>query len=799
MSYRTSAAKKTFTLKLLPLSIMVAMGVGLTTLPVAAFAQGAEQSPIVDKKQRFNIRAGSLDSVLNQFALAANINLSVDSRITVNLESPGLSGQFSIKSGLQKILNPVGLLAVQTSTNSFAIKSASTNDDLVLPTMNINASALDEHARGPVNGYVATRSASANKTDTLLIETPRSVTVVTSEQIEDRKALTVEDAVAYAAGVRVGNSGFDPRFDQITIRGYEVTTNADYRDGLRQPNTGWLSYFRTEPYGLERIEVVKGPDSVLFGQISPGGLVNRVSKRPTGERIREVEVQAGSYDHYQGQFDLSDKLGNTDEWSYRLTGLARNSDSDVGGVIDDNFYLAPSFTWKPSEDTSLTFLAQHQRYETAGSPRPFQLPSGELTHFWSGDNDFDQLLQKQTSVGYEFEHRFNDTFTFRQNARYSYVDTTNQYTSGSLNADGHTVDRSAWGIYEGMHNFALDTALESHFKTGSAKHTFLSGIDFYEVNSNVIYATGSAPSIDMDDPDYHQTINRPDTVYTDSQTIGRQAGIYLQDQISLDNWRFSAGLRNDWVNKKRKNDLTDTQSSTEESKATASAGLLYKFENGVAPYLSYASSFIPQFSTNTAGDELKPTEGQQWEVGVKYQPTGSKSFYSASLFDLKEKNVLTQDPVDINNRIQKGEKSSQGLELEANLAVTSQLDLIASYTYQDASISKSNDGDQGNKFVGVPEHMASIWTNYDFDNSWELGMGVRWVGESYSDSDNTSKNEDYTLVEGRAAYDLDQWLPGATLSVNASNLFDKEYLICDSGYCYRGAGRKVVASLNYNW
>ena len=184
------------------------------------------------------------------------------------------------------------------------------------------------------------------------------MTVVTADQIKDRKVQTVEDAVAYAAGVQIGGSGYDPRFDQITIRGYEVTTNADYRDGLRQTNTGWLSYFRTEPYGLERIEVVKGPDSVLFGQISPGGLVNRVSKRPTAETIREVEVQAGTDDHYQGLFDFAGKLGDTDEWTYRVVGLARNSESDIRGVIDDNVYFAPSLTWRPNDNTSVNVMKQ---------------------------------------------------------------------------------------------------------------------------------------------------------------------------------------------------------------------------------------------------------------------------------------------------------------------------------------------------------------------------------------------------------------------------------------------------------
>lgn len=800
MSYLKTSRPHRHVFKTLPLSMMMAVAIGsaVVATPFQVHAENVQSTT-----QAFNIPAGPLDQVLNRFALAANIDLSVNSQITANKRSRGLDSTVDVQMGLQRLLSPHGLVAVKTSATSYTVKQItdSSEDGVDLPVVNIDADGMRETAISPVDGYLATRSASATKTDTPLIETPRSVTVVTADQIKDRKVQTVEDAVAYAAGVQIGGSGYDPRFDQITIRGYEVTTNADYRDGLRQTNTGWLSYFRTEPYGLERIEVVKGPDSVLFGQISPGGLVNRVSKRPTAETIREVEVQAGTDDHYQGQFDFAGKLGDTDEWTYRVVGLARNSDSDIRGVIDDNVYFAPSLTWRPNDDTSLTLLAQRQRYETAGSPRPFQLPSGELTDFWSGDEDFDKLLQTQTSIGYEFEHRFNDTFTVRQNARYSYIDTTNQYTSSSLAADSHTLNRTAIGVYEDMHNTAIDTAVESHFSTGQLTHTLLTGLDFYQVNSRVKYAYGDAPSIDMWNPDYHQSIAKPSTLYSfgNTKTESEQFGLYVQDQISIDKWRVTLGLRHDWVDKDSYNYFSGIWTDIDDEKTTGSAGVLYAFDNGISPYISYATSYIAQFSTNAYGSNYKPTEGEQWEAGIKYQPVGYQSFFTASVFNLIESNVLTQDPNNINNSIQKGERRVQGLELEANMNFDFGLNLVASYTYQDAKITESNDGDEGNQFTGVPRHLASFWGNYDVTHDLQAGLGVRYVGESYSNTQNTDKNESYSIVEARTSYSLDQWVRGATLAVNASNLFDKEYEVCEAGYCYRGIGRKVIASFNYNW
>ncbi|KKM07340.1 hypothetical protein LCGC14_1734930, partial [marine sediment metagenome] len=670
MSFLNTPHQSRRLVKTLPLTIMMAAEMGSSIILTPNHVQAETLEPIT---QAFHIAAGPLDKVLNRFALAANIDLSVNADITANKKSQGLAASVNTRIGLQRLLSPHGLMAVQTSATSYTIKQvdAVSDDGVALPIVNIDADHMIESATSPVEGYLASRSASATKTDTPLIETPRSVTVVTADQIKDRKVQTVEDAVAYVSGVRIGSSGYDPRFDQINIRGFEVTTDADYRDGLRQSNSGWLSYLRTEPYGLERIDVVKGPDSVLFGQISPGGLVNRVSKRPTVETIREVEVQTGTDDHYQGQFDFAGKLTDSDELTYRIVGLARKSRSDIVGVIDNNVYFAPSLTWRPNDDTHLTLLAQRQRYETAGSPRPFAIDGEKVTSFWGGDVDFDELLQTQTSLGYEFEHRFDDTFALRQNARYSYTDTTNQYVDGSLNADGQNLDRTAYGVYEDMHNLVIDTALESQFSTASLRHKLLTGIDYYQVNSRVRYTYDDAPSINRLNPDYHQSIARPATFISNDRNEGEQLGLYAQDQITIDNWRLSLGLRHDWVEKETHDYLSDTRSNLDDQQTTGSAGLLYAFDNGISPYISYATSYIATFSSDVSGKQYKPTEGEQWEVGIKYQPIGMDSFFTASVFDLTQQNVLTQDPNDINNQIQKGEKQVRGVELEANTLLES--------------------------------------------------------------------------------------------------------------------------------
>lgn len=802
MQARQEAVTKTARFTILPLAFMVSLSLGINPALIP-MALAADSTQVSQQTKTYQINAGSLDQVLNQFALAAGIEISIDAKLTEGKTSSGLAGRFTTQQGLQHLLSDHNLTAIHSGNNVYTLKlnTNDRNDELNLPVVKVSADR--ESAWAPIEGYVANSTASVNKTDTPLLETARSVTVVTADQIRDRKVQTVEDALRYTAGVQVSNSGHDPRFDQINIRGFSVTSDADFRDGLRQFNTGWLSYYRTEPYGLERIDVVKGPNSVLFGQLSPGGMVNRVSKRPVAEPIREIEIQAGNDDHYQGQFDFANKLSDDETWLYRVVGLARDSKSDIEGVIDDNRYFAPSLTWQPSDQTSLTWLNHFQDYETAGSPRTLQLPSGELSHFWAGDEEFDLMKQKQYVTGYEFKHRFNDTVSFRQNLRYGRVETDNQYTLSSLQADGRTVSRTAYGIYEHMNTLTIDTALETHFKTGVLQHSLTTGVDYADLTSRVKYLFGPAPSIDMLNPDYNQFIAKPTNSISDSKTDARQLGLYVQDQINWDNWRLSLGLRRDKADRDQENYLTSTKTDADNSATTGSAGLLYLFDSGVAPYISYATSFVPQFGSNITGDTYEPTEGEQWEVGVKYQPAGYNSLLTVSLFDLTQKNVLTTDPANVANRIQKGERQSRGVELEATTSLALGLDLVANYTYQDVEITKSNDGDQGKKAVGIPKQMASIWGNYAFQTAelqgLELGLGVRWVGESYADSGNTLKNDAYTIADARLAYRLDNLINGATIAVNASNLNNEEFLLCNSGYCYRGLGRTVITSFNYNW
>ncbi|MCU1721470.1 TonB-dependent siderophore receptor [Pseudomonas sp. 5P_5.1_Bac1] len=768
--------------------LAIALGGGVASLPV--LAQTAAPVTVAPA-----IAAGPLGAALSTFAERAGIILSYSPQDVRGLNTAGLAQGGSLEDGLATLLKGSGLVAHKTASGYVVLRDADAS--LQLAPTSIETTAL-QSAFAPVPGYFASNASSATKSDRPILETAQSISVVTAEQIADRKVNKVEDAVAYAAGVRVGSSGLDPRFDNIQVRGFETTIAADFLDGLRQPGSGWLSLYSTEAYNLERIEVLKGPASVLYGQISPGGMVNRVSKRPSLLARNEVQVQGGNYGHEQGQFDIGGKLDEAGDVLFRTVGLYRDSGYSVEQMDNQSRLLAPSLSWQIDPDTSLTLLAQYQERQTAASPMLYQ-EGDHLTNFWQGDEYYDKLHQRQWTFGYEFEHAFNETFSLQQNLRYGEVSTTNQYLQPTGSSDGHTLDRYAVGLYEDMRSVTTDTRLVSRFATGDVQHTLISGVDYAWLDTSLLYAWGAAPSIDRWAPDYHQPVTRPTDALADQDGIEQRSGLYVQDQIELDRWRLSAGLRRDWVHVRRDDNLTGLNSKTSDSATTWQAGVLYLFDNGLAPYASYAQSFLPVTGNNASGQPYKPTEGEQYEIGLKYQPPGSSTLLTGSLYHLTQTNVQTRDLLNPLNNVQTGEQVSRGLELEAVSDLGEHLRMTASYSFNDAEVTRGNNGDQGKVPKNVPRHLASLWLDYKLPFGLGLSGGVRYTGSTYGDPSNEVKNEAYTLVDAGIHYDFGGGLDGVRLGVNARNLFDERFINCQDGYCYRGEARSVVTSLSYRW
>jgi len=713
-----------------------------------------------------------------------------------------LRGGFLYRKGL---ITTTCLSALLCGGHAFAQEAATetSGDPLVLQQVTISGAGQDS-SQEDNKTVAAKRSSGATKTDTPLIETPRSVSVVTRKELEERGAQDIIEAVRYSAGVTTGAYGFDPRFDQIYIRGFSATTIGDYKDGLRQP---YMNYgtFRTDPYSLERVEIIKGPVSVLYGAGTPAGIINKVSKLPTEEKIREIELLYGTQNRAQAAFDFSGPVTEgSDEFLYRVVGLARNGDTNFD-IADDRYFLQPSFTWNPDAATSFTVYGLVQSEETDANVGAVT-KSGKVYKLRASDPDYDYQKVRQQQIGYKFEHDFGNGLTARQNLRYSHLDLRSRYL-GIYGWDGTVAQRGATAISDEMNVFQVDNQLEAKFDTGPLAHTMLFGLDYTKVNSS--FGLGFGPvdpayNFDIDNPTYGVSGPTPD--YTIGSDAGlRQTGVYALDQIELDKWRFTLGGRQTWVDQSRVPNDGSESTIVKKDAFSVQAGALYLFDNGVAPFASYATSFEPVTNRSDTGDILDPTEGEQFELGLKYQPPGTDILLSAVAYHLVEKNKpVLVDPLALTYR-SLGEVTSKGLELEARASLMDGLDVVAAYTYNHAEITAG--GDVGNAPPVTPEHVATLWANYKFDESTavsglSLGAGVRFLSETYTDTKNESKNDAVVYLDASASYDfgaIDKKFEGVTAAFAVRNIADERPTICNDGYCYLGQGRNITASVKYRW
>ncbi|MEY9422723.1 iron complex outermembrane receptor protein [Bradyrhizobium japonicum] len=695
--------------------------------------------------------------------------------------------------------------AAQAASRRRQAERAPSNAD----TQAAGASTGAETATGPVRGYVASRSGTGTKTDTPLRETPQSITVVTADRIIDQGATTVQDALRYVPGVFADAYGADSRGDYPRIRGQDPNI---YLDGTRVVNTWNFNEWRPEPYTLERIEVLRGPSSVLYGDTSTAGLLNLVSKRPQAESANEIGVQYGSFNRKQVQLDSTGKLTKDGEWLYRFIGVFRDSNMQTDYVKDDRIVLAPSLTWRPTNNTRWTVLGTYQK-DTTGSSTAFLPHEGTL---YPGPNGFIPVLRFASEPGFDkyqtetgaisslFEHSFSDGLKIRQNLRYAHVEGIYRSMWPDLNfvdpsdpnypfldSNRRTMARSVWSRETVKDSLTSDSNAELKLHTGAVAHKVLFGADYREARERAQsgFATDPTP-FDLYTPVYNG-VTAP-AMSPEPNLRQSQFGLYAQDQLRLGPWLAVLGLRHDYV-------TSDTQGSPVENyqATTGRAALMYELPFGLTPYVTYAQSFNPIFGAGICATVCAPQRGEMVELGFKYNPT-PRNAINGAIFDITEKNRLASDPDNPLLSIQTGKVRIRGAELEVLTSLTPDLDLIAAYTYIDARVES---GDNTGKHVEtVPDHQASLWAKYRL--AWfglpgvTVGGGVRYIGQSWDGTD-TIRTPDYTLFDAKVRYDNGPW----RLQVNASNLFDKRHLTtCRiGGDCFLGIGRTVLGSVTYKF
>lgn len=755
-----------------------------------------------------HIPAQALGPALNALAAQADLQLMVDSGLVSGKRAPAVSGRLTPQQALDKILAGSGLAAVVRG-RAVVVQPARTDESAVptLPSVAVNAASVGETALGPVDGYVARRSLTATKTDVPLQEVPQSVSVVTREQMETQNAQTLVQALQYTPGVHgLTGDANSTTSDGMQMRGFNVTGSAPmYLNGAKLSRNVFAGV--AEPYALERIEVLRGPASVLYGSTAPGGVVNMVSKLPAADMVREIQLRTDTYGRAQVAADLGGAIDEGSEWTYRLTGLSRRSDTMLDHVDDDRDFLSGALTWRPDTDTSLTLLANWQHNDTTyvyGLPREGVLTktaSGRISRSrFVGEPGFNGFDSRNHMLGYLLSHRINEQIELRQN--FIYFDSESRYGDiwiGALDVAQRTVSRGAYHRTDQNRSWSLDNQVQVKGRIGDTEHTVVAGVDFTKARFERLQYNGTVAALDLYAPVYGAPVTMSTNAAIDNEEHTRQTGFYLQDHIKFDQrWVLLLGGRYDRVDGYLRNHLNSVRTDNyDDSALTGRAGLVYLFDNGVAPYLSYSESFEPTNGQDVSGRSFEPTKGEQYEIGVKVAPPGTRTSFTAAVYDLTRRNVTTTDLANPGFSIQHGEVRSRGLELEARAHLNRQLSVIAAYTYTDAEITRSNTGNEGERPGGVPRHMASLWADYRFGESMPglgVGAGMRYFGDTENNA-NTYVVPSYTVTDARIDYRLDRhW----QLAMNVENLFDKRYAVCTYA-CFYGQERRATVTAAYRW
>lgn len=665
----------------------------------------------------------------------------------------------------------------------------------------------EESAMGPVQGFAAKRAASGTKTATDLIETPQAITVIGRDRLEALNARSVADALRYSAGVTDYGSRDDPRGYGGFVRSFSADT---YLDGLRLPAAAASQTFDLEPYGLERLEILRGASSALYGGGSLGGIINGVSKVPRPDQTDEVEIQAGSFDRIQGAADIGGALNDDKTLLWRLNGLVRDSDTQFDNIKNNRIYVAPSLKWI-GDRTSVTLLANYMQID-AGSSSQFlpaigtvlPNPNGKIPRdFLNSDRNFDVYSKREASIGYEVEHQFSPNWTVRQNVRFAHIDLSYRYvTAVAFLADDKTLTRQALLQSSTYNNLSMDNQSEYRVDTGPLSHDLLAGVDFSSQFLALRRGQRAEPSINVFDPVYKPIITPVYASTTNTNQNLLQTGLYAQDQVGYGNWHLTLTGREDITSSDLANGNTHRTTSTDPDAFTYRTALLYAFPIGISPYVGYATSFQPQNGTDVHSAPFSPLTGTQLEGGIKYQPVGSDMLFSATAYDLRQQNVLTPDPDNSSFSVETGEIRTRGVEFEALGTLMAQIDFIVSLTLQDPKITKSNlAGELGNRPTAVPTRMASVY----LDKTWDitdrisvgLGAGARYNGATEGTDPNTFQVPSQTLIDANAHVDYDHW----RLQVSATNITDRTiYAACTrSVACSYGTGRAVFSTLSYRW
>ncbi|MBB3264942.1 iron complex outermembrane receptor protein [Azospirillum sp. OGB3] len=797
----------------------LALGWSVLAAPPAALSDPVQPAA---QDRPLAIPALSLGEALTRFGQQAGLQVLYSTDLVSGRRSRALSGRMAPAAALAQLLAGTGLSFELRDGMATIGRPQETAD--VLPPLTVEGRPLESGQAA----NLASPDRSVGRTEIPVEDLPQGLSIVTRADLDRRDVQDINGALAYSAGVRpIDYPGGQGAID-VYVRGFRQSSDSVLVDGLRSGfNPYGLEY---EPFGVERLEVLKGPASAIYGAMPPGGAIALTSKRPTDDPLHRFQLQGGSHDRRQVSADLGDRIDAAGSLRYRLTALSRRSGTQVDHTPDDRLYVAPALSWSAGEGTEITLLASLLDFRKMGAEQSVPVsgtvldnPYGRLhSSLFLGYPGVSSYRSRTLSAGYEVRHALGKVlagdWTLRHSLRHSRSRVGYRWSwsdSGALEADRYY----RFGLQDRpktSSTLLADANLQGTVTTGPLRHGLLAGVDHahYRVHETRRNGTVADP-IDVFAPVYGGPYAWDAALLNDLTDRIRQTGFYLQDEIAAGGWRLTLGGRLDWSRTDVRGLLSDSvpvETTQFDRAVTKRIGLAHRFDNGLTPYVGYSTSFQPTSGSDAQGRPFSPSRGAQIETGLRYRPEGFDALLTASLFRAVQRNLTTADPDHPGYLAQTGETRSRGVELEARTAIGETTDLTAAYTRTDARVTRDTPAPggtdkTGNRVASVPRHAASLWLRQRFEDGptdgLTAGIGLRYVGATYN-ATNSVRVPAYTLVDVSLGYELDRLGPsldGVGLTLTATNLFDRRYF--SPGFyedsVFVGNRRAVLATLSYRW
>ncbi|MFK3775526.1 TonB-dependent siderophore receptor [Pseudomonas sp. NPDC089406] len=752
--------------------------------------------------RHYNIPAGPLSQALAEFAAQAGVTLPLDPGMVGGLHSPGMQGDVGTAQGFELLLRGTTLEAVPQAGNTYTLRPKPSSPALHLDSTNINGlHDVRQSAIGPLYGYKASRSSVGTKTDALLRDIPQSIQVVPRQVLEDQQATSMADALSNVSSIQRGNT-HGGSVESFIVRGFQGTTYAI--DGVLTNSLTVRPEILTDLAGVERIEVLKGPASVLYGRGNPGGLINVVTRRPSLVPEAQVKLQGGSFDMQRGQAWVGGPLSAEHGLAGSLA-MAYQTEGSYRDLYRDSHrrHFAPSLSWLPNDSTRLDMGLEYTETD-AQYDRGLQVIGDRVDarHKVFLEEPWSHSSSDKTAAWFKLEHDLNDWLTLRQVTRWDHsTKSMLNVSQRTLQADGRTLVRRATDFDEEQRSLSAQFEAIARFATGGLNHQLLAGVETVKGKRSVTMLRANLAPLDIWNP-VHGAQPGPFGFGEDSRFDQESYGLYLQDQIDLsEQWKLLLGVRWDQVSQRNRNyDRNGVPSDIDINPSDTSprAGLVYQPTERLALYASYSTSFAPQNKLTRDGSVLDPETGTQYEVGAKYDIIPERLSATLSAFEIRRKNLAATDPLDSSYSIQTGEQRVRGVELDVSGEIQDGWNVIGNIAVLDAKLVKDTRLEEGNRLEGVPVVSGSLWSTYQLQDGalqgLGFGAGVFFAGKRYGDLANSYSAPGYGRLDMSVFYDIDEHV---RVSLNARNVLDKDYIetIASAGN-YAGEPASLVATIS---